>query len=92
VVVIIIICLIGQDVLVAFNYFLALILVTPMSLLAIEATGQGGTLSGLLMDRLLGTLLGVAIAVLITWATSYRFPERLLLAQVARVETAIAAV
>jgi uncharacterized membrane protein YccC len=92
VVAIIIVCLIGQDILVAFNYFLALILVTPMSLLAIEATGQGGTPSGLLVDRLLGTLLGAAIAVAITWATSYRFPERLLLAQCARIETAIAAV
>ncbi|RZL84891.1 MAG: FUSC family protein [Rhodococcus sp. (in: high G+C Gram-positive bacteria)] len=92
VVAIIIVCLIGQDVLVPFNYFLALILVTPMSLLAIEATGQGGTPSGLLVDRLLGTLLGVAIAVAITWATSYPFPERLLRAQNARVGTAIAAV
>ncbi|QCB97703.1 hypothetical protein E5206_12900 [Arthrobacter sp. PAMC25564] len=38
---IIIVCLIGQDVLVPFNYFLALILVTPMWLLAIKATGLG---------------------------------------------------
>ncbi|KXF52949.1 hypothetical protein AXA44_46180 [Rhodococcus sp. SC4] len=46
VVAIIVVCLIGQDLLVPFNYFLALILVTPMSLLAIEATGQGGTPQG----------------------------------------------
>jgi uncharacterized membrane protein YccC len=92
VVAIIIVCLIGQDVLVPFNYFLALILVTPMSLLAIEATGQGGPPSGLLADRLLGTLIGMAIALIITWATSFRFPERLLRAQYTRVETAIAAV
>ncbi|GAA3312688.1 FUSC family protein [Arthrobacter ramosus] len=85
-------CMIGQDVLVPFNYFLALILVTPMTLLAIEATGQGGSPSDLLVDRLLGTLIGGFIALVITWATSTRFPARLLRAQYTRVEAAIAAV
>ncbi|WP_028266972.1 FUSC family protein [Arthrobacter sp. MA-N2] len=89
---IIIVCLIGQDVLVPFNYFLALILVTPMTLLAIEATGQGGSPLVLLVDRLLGTLIGGVIALAITWATSTRFPARLLRAQYTRVEAAIAAV
>ncbi|MGY3567771.1 FUSC family protein [Sinomonas sp. RB5] len=89
---IIIVSLVGQDVLIPFNYFLALILVTPMTLLAIEATGLGGPPSGLLLDRLLGTIIGGAIALVITWATSYRFPERLLRAQHMRVEAAIAAV
>jgi hypothetical protein len=37
-------------------------------------------------------LLGMAIALIITGATSYRFPERLLRAQSTRVGTAIAAV
>ena len=92
VVAIVIACAIGQDVLIPLNYALALIVVTPMSLLSIEATGQGGPLTGLLSDRLLATLIGAAAAVLVTWATSYWFPGRLLRAQFARATAAITAV
>lgn len=92
VVLIVIICAIGQDVLVPLNYALGLILVTPMALLSIEATGLGGSLDTLLGDRLLDTLIGAAAAVLVTWATSRHFPERLLRAQSRRAQAAIAAV
>jgi hypothetical protein len=99
VVVIIIVCLIGQDILVPFKYFLALILVTPHDVARHRGDrpkrfplGTPRNSSELLVDRLLGTLIGGVIALVITWATSIRFPARLLRAQYTCVEAAIAAV
>lgn len=83
---------IGQDVLVPLNYALGLILITPMSLLAIEAAGSDDSLRGLLGDRLVETMIGALAAVLVTWATSRCFPERLLRAQSRRARAAVTAV
>ncbi|WLP90601.1 FUSC family protein [Gordonia sp. NB41Y] len=92
VIVVVIVCVIAMDLLLPLNYAVALIFVTPMSLLSIEATGQGGSLGSLLGDRLYDTLIGAAVAVVVTWATSRWFPARLLRAQSRRVEAATVAV
>ncbi len=89
VVAIVLVCMVGQNLLLPLNYAVGLMLVTPMALLSIEATGTGGTSASLIDDRLLNTLLGVATAVVITWATSRVFPRRLTRAQSQRAATAV---
>lgn len=84
VVLIVIAALFGQNLLLPRNYALALMCVTPMALLAIEAAGQGGSLRELLTDRLLGTLIGVAVALLVAAATSRYFPALILRRQSTR--------
>lgn len=92
VITVIVVCIIGMCLLLPINYALAIVLVTPMSLLSIEATGHGGTIAELLNDRMVETLIGVTIATLVTWLTGLRAPRTLVRAQFRRTIDAIRAV
>ncbi|MER5185187.1 FUSC family protein [Streptomyces sp. NPDC002896] len=87
----VVICMIGQYLLFPLNYALALVAITPMALLAVEAAG-GGTVAGITTDRFTDTVIGAATAVAVTWGTSCVFPRRLVHAQSARAAAAITAV
>ncbi|MGW4335439.1 FUSC family protein [Rhodococcus koreensis] len=90
--VVVIACMIGQYLLFSMNYALALVFITPMALLAVEATGAGGTVATIIFDRTLDTVIGALAAVAVTWGTSWFFPRRLVRSQSNRAEAAIAAV
>lgn len=92
IVVAVLICAIGQYLVLPLNYALALTLITPMALLAVEAGGAGGTVATLSFDRLIDTLIGAGAAVAVTWATSWHSPRRLVRSQSARSAAAIDAV
>lgn len=82
-------CIFGMCLLLPVNYALAIVFVTPMALLSIEATGHGGTIADLLNDRLLETLLGVGIAIVVVHLTGRRAEPRLVRAQIRRTVVAI---
>lgn len=72
-----VVCIVVQFQLVARNYALGIIFVTPMALLSIEAAGQAGSVTRLMADRLIETLIGVSVAIAVTWCTSLRTPRRI---------------
>ena len=82
-------CIFGMCLLLPVNYAFAIVFVTPMALLSIEATGHGGTIPDLLHDRLLETLLGVGIAILVVRVTGRQAEPRLVRAQIRRTIGAI---
>lgn len=86
---IVVLCMTGMYVTFPMNYALALIFVTPMTLVAVQSTGIGN-LQESMSDRLLDTLIGVSVAVLVAWLTSRLFPRRLVRAQSARTQAATA--
>lgn len=90
-VVAVIVCMTGMYLILPMNYALALICITPMALLAVEASDAGATVASLAFDRFGDTVIGAAVAVAVTWGTSWVFPRRLVRAQSARSATAIAA-
>ena len=73
-------CIIGMTMLLPFSYAIAMICVTPMSLLSIEAA-TGAPVLDLVQDRFVETLIGAGAAILVTWLTGLRAPERLVRAQ-----------
>ncbi len=77
----VILCMIGQYIVFTLNYALALVLITPMALLAVEASGVGSSLAVLAGDRLADTVVGSAAAIAVTWAASGFMPRRLVRAQ-----------
>ena len=89
IVVVVLTCAIGQYLVLPLNYALALALITPMALLAVEAGGTGATVATLSFDRFIDTLIGAGVAVAVTWATSWHFPRRLVRSQSARSAAAI---
>lgn len=86
---IILACIFGMCLLLPVNYALAIVFVTPMALLSIEATGHGGTIADLLHDRLFETLLGVGIAIAVVQVTGRHAEPRLVRAQIRRTVGAI---
>ncbi|MFF1261255.1 FUSC family protein [Streptomyces sp. NPDC058321] len=86
---IVIVCLVGQNIVLPMNYAFGLALITPMSLLAVDAAQAGGSVESLMRDRFIDTLIGVATSVAVAWGTSRFFPRRLVRAQSQR--TAVAA-
>lgn len=82
-------CIYGMCLLLPVNYALAIVFVTPMALLSIEATGHGGTMAALLHDRLFETLLGVGIAIVVVYVTGRQAEPRLVRAQIRRTVGAI---
>ncbi|MBO3680424.1 FUSC family protein [Streptomyces sp. NEAU-YJ-81] len=91
-VVIVLLCMVGQYLVLPMNYAFALMFITPMALLAVEASGTGGTMASLSFDRFSDTLIGAMTAVAVTWGTSWFFPRRLVRAQSPRTAAALAAV
>ncbi|GAB2442580.1 FUSC family protein [Streptomyces incanus] len=87
----VVVSMIGMYLLLPLNYALALVAITPMALLAVEAAG-GGTVTGIITDRFADTVIGAATAVAVTWGTSWVFPRRLVRTQSARAAAAITAV
>ncbi|MFD6277217.1 FUSC family protein [Streptomyces sp. NPDC060209] len=61
-VVVVLIWMVGQYFALAMNYAFALLFVTPMALLAVEASGTGGTVASLTFDRFTDTLIGAVTA------------------------------
>ncbi|MFD4351208.1 FUSC family protein [Nocardia sp. NPDC058518] len=74
------------------NYAVALIFITPMALLPVQASGGGGSVANLTYDRVLDTVVGAVTAVAVTWATSLFFPRRLVSSQSARSMATIEAI
>ncbi|SCE19253.1 Fusaric acid resistance protein-like [Streptomyces sp. BpilaLS-43] len=88
---VVLVCMVGQYFALAMNYAFALLFITPMALLAVEASGTGGTVASLTFDRFTDTLIGAVTAVAVTWGTSWFFPRRLVGSQSARTAEAVAA-
>lgn len=76
-------CTIAMTMLLPFSYALAMIFVTPMSLLSIDAA-TGGPVMDLVQDRFVETLIGAGTAIVVTWVSGLREPERLVRAQIPR--------
>ncbi|GAA4188254.1 hypothetical protein GCM10022288_14480 [Gryllotalpicola kribbensis] len=89
-VVVVIVCMIGQYLVFPMNYALALILITPMALLAVEAASPDASVATLTFDRFTDTVIGALSAAAVTWGTSWFFPRRLVRAQSARSAAAVA--
>ncbi|AUH69684.1 MULTISPECIES: FUSC family protein [Gordonia] len=90
-IVIVLACMTGMNALLALNYAIALIFITPMALVMVESvTGAGAELVS--ADRFLDTIVGALAALAVTWLTSYRFPRKLALTQSRRTARAIDAV
>lgn len=53
------------------DHLLALVFITPMALLAVEASGTGETFAALGFDRFADTISGALTAVAVTWGTSW---------------------
>lgn len=87
-VVAVLVCMIGQYILLSMNYAIGLIFITPMALLSVEASGTGGTIASISFDRFIDTIIGAGVALALTWATSRYFPRRLVRAQSARTNAA----
>lgn len=85
---VIVACVIAMCITLPLNYAVAMIFVTPMSLLSIEAA-TGGPVRDLILDRLVETLIGAGIAVAVTWVTGLRAPRRLVRDQFRRTVAAI---
>lgn len=84
----VVVCIVAMTMLLPFGYALAMIFVTPMSLLSIDAATDGPVMD-LIRDRFVETLIGAAAAVLVTWLTGVREPARLVRAQLPRSLAAI---
>ncbi|WP_374293115.1 FUSC family protein [Paenirhodobacter enshiensis] len=84
----VVVSIVAMTMLLPFGYALAMIFVTPMSLLSIDAA-TGGPVMDLVRDRFVETLIGAAAAVLVTWLTGVREPARLVRAQLPRSLAAI---
>ncbi|MFD7204273.1 FUSC family protein [Streptomyces sp. NPDC059893] len=82
--ILVIVCMVGQYLVLPMNYALALVFITPMALLAVEASGSGGTVAALTFDRFTDTVIGALTAFAVTWGTSWFFPRRLVQSQSAR--------
>ncbi|WP_454394662.1 FUSC family protein [Streptomyces sp. JNUCC 63] len=91
-VVLVLACMAGMYLLLAVNYAVALLFVTPMALLSVQASGSGGTVASLAFDRFTDTLIGATTALVVTWGTSWFFPRRLVRSQSLRAAAALAAV
>ncbi|WP_197061963.1 FUSC family protein [Sinomonas humi] len=89
---VVVICMVGQYLLLPLNYALALIAITPMALLTVAAAAPGGSVTPLLAERAIDTVIGALSAVAVTWATSWVFPRRLVHSQSYRAAEAVAAV
>ncbi len=86
----IVVCILVQNLLVLRNYALGIVFVTPMALLSIEAAGQTGwSLERLMTDRIDETLVGITVAILVTWTTTLRKPREMMRAQFQRTLQAI---
>ncbi|MFF1460419.1 FUSC family protein [Streptomyces sp. NPDC058330] len=90
-VVLVLACMAGMYLLLTMNYAVALMFVTPMALLSVQASGSGETVASLTFDRFTDTLIGAAAAVAVTWGTSWFFPRRLVRSQSIRAAAALAA-
>lgn len=84
----VVVSIVAMTMLLPFGYALAMVFVTPMSLLSIDAA-TGGPVMDLVRDRFVETLIGAAAAVLVTWLTGVREPARLVRAQLPRSLAAI---
>ncbi len=85
---VIVACVIAMCLTLPLNYAVAMIFVTPMSLLSIEAA-TGGPIRDLILDRLVETLIGAGVAVAVTWVSGLREPQRLVRDQFRRTVAAI---
>lgn len=86
---IVIVCIVGQYVAFPLNYSLALMFITPMALITIEASSGGMAYASLISDRFIDTVIGSLTALAVTYATSYHFPRRLVRTQSARAQQSI---
>ena len=76
------------ELLITRNYALAVVVITPLALTIGLASAPGEPVSSVVADRLVDTLVGVACALLVLWATGRRAPEVVLRAHARRVVVA----
>lgn len=76
------------ELLITSNYALAVVVITPLALTIGMASAPGEPVSSVVADRLVDTLVGVACALLVLWATGRRAPEVVLRAHARRVVVA----
>lgn len=89
-----IVFLVAMNVLIQTNYAIGVMFLTPMALLSSEiGNGITGTAGfALARDRVLETLIGAGVALVVIWLSGLRIPKRVALAQFRRTVHAIEAV
>ncbi|MET9328226.1 FUSC family protein [Tsukamurella sp. NPDC003166] len=88
---VVLICMTGMYLAFPLNYAWALVCITPMALVLVQAATGAGTVR-ITSDRFLDTLIGAAAALVVMWVSSLGFPRRLARTQSRRSERAVIAV
>ena len=84
-------CMIALNLVVMSNYTIGVMFITPMALLSADLGNSAPPLQ-LASDRVIETLIGAVLAVLVIWLTGLGFPKRVAVAQFRRTALATEAV